>query len=131
LHLRTYYCVYNVYIMIVYLILGVIGLAWYVLWLYVINGNYSFQSLNSDFILFGGLNNSRYSFGSYGETLTRSIVSDIPWKSIWTSKPFLAIVVLYVCEPYNSDYYSYSVCVFFNTSTSHIVFFCFNEISVL
>ena len=110
-----------------YLILGVIGLAWYVLWLYVINGNYSFWSLSRDFILFGGLNNSRYAFGTYGESLKRSIVSDIPWKSIWTSKPFLAIVVLYVCDNrlyqsyYHSDLYS-NVCVFFNTLTSHIVF---------
>ncbi|CAI6343493.1 unnamed protein product [Macrosiphum euphorbiae] len=108
------------------LFIGVIGLAWYVLWLYVINGNYSFQSLNLDFILFGGLNNSRYSFGTYGESLTRSIVSDIPWKSIWTSKPFLAIVVLYVCEPYNSDYYSYSdVDVFEWTMRDNIVVFLF------
>ncbi|XP_008183022.1 probable vesicular glutamate transporter eat-4 isoform X2 [Acyrthosiphon pisum] len=90
------------------LFIGVIGLAWYVLWLYVINGNYSFGSLNRDFILFGGLNNSRYSFEAYGNSLTRSIVSDIPWKSIWTSKPFLAIVVLYVCDSrlYQSYYYN-------------------------
>ncbi|KAL4084302.1 hypothetical protein QTP88_028127 [Uroleucon formosanum] len=80
------------------LFIGVIGLAWYVLWLYVVNGNYSFRSLNRDFILFGGLNNSRYSFGTYSESLTRSIVSDIPWKSIWTSKAFLVIVVLYECD---------------------------------
>ncbi|XP_003244469.2 probable vesicular glutamate transporter eat-4 [Acyrthosiphon pisum] len=91
------------------LFIGVIGLAWYVLWLYVINGHFSFRSLNRDFIFFGGLNNSRYSFGTYNESLTRSIVSDIPWKLIWTSKPFLAIVLLYVCEPYyyGSDFYGY------------------------
>ncbi|KAL4142146.1 hypothetical protein QTP88_004663 [Uroleucon formosanum] len=83
---------------IITLFIGVIGLAWYVLWLYVINGNYSFRSLNRDFIFFGGLNNSRYSFDTYSDSFTRSIVSDIPWKSIWTSKPFLVIVVLYVCD---------------------------------
>ncbi|XP_060871498.1 probable vesicular glutamate transporter eat-4 [Metopolophium dirhodum] len=85
------------------LFIGVIGLAWYVLWLYVINGNFLFRSLNRDLILFGGLNNSRYSFGTYSESLTRSIVSDIPWKSIWTSKPFLVIVLLHLCEPYYSN----------------------------
>jgi len=79
-----------------YFIIGVIGLVWYVLWLYAINGNYSFRSLNSDFILFGGSNNSR--FGTYGVSLTRSIVSDIPWKSIFTSKPVLVIALLYVWD---------------------------------
>ncbi|XP_003248371.1 probable vesicular glutamate transporter eat-4 [Acyrthosiphon pisum] len=81
------------------LFIGLIGLAWYVLWLYVINGNYSFRNLkNPDCILFGGTNNSRYSFEAYGVSLTRSIVSEIPWKSICTSKPFLAIVLLYVFD---------------------------------
>lgn len=96
---------------IMYFIIGVIGLAWYVLWLYVINGKYSIRSLNSDFILFGGSNNLRYSFGTYGVSLTRSIISDIPWKSICTSKPVLAIALLYVCDAlliesyYSSDLY--------------------------
>lgn len=89
---------------------GVIGLAWYVLWLYVINGNYSFRGMNLDFILFGGSNNSRYSFGTSGVSLTRSIISDIPWKSICTSKPLLVIVLLCFCdarltESYDSDVY--------------------------
>lgn len=77
---------------------GVIGLAWYVLWLYVINGNYSFRSLSRDFIFFGGSDNSRYSLRTSGVSLTRTIVSEIPWKSICTSKPVLAIALLHVCN---------------------------------
>ncbi|CAI6364821.1 unnamed protein product [Macrosiphum euphorbiae] len=109
------------------LFIGVIGLAWYVLWLYVINGNYSFWSLSLNFILFGGLNNSRYSFGTNGESLKRSIVSDIPWKSIWTSKPFLAIVVLYVCDNrlyqsyYHSDLYSNKCVIFIILDSTQIL----------
>ncbi|KAL5242242.1 hypothetical protein ACI65C_009652 [Semiaphis heraclei] len=80
------------------LLFDVIGLVWYLLWLYVINGNYSFWSPNLDFILFGGSNNTRYLSETSDVSLTRSIVSDIPWKSICTSKPFLAIVLLYMCD---------------------------------
>ncbi|KAL5242243.1 hypothetical protein ACI65C_009653 [Semiaphis heraclei] len=90
------------------LFIGVIGLAWYVLWLYAINGNYSFWSLNSDFILFGGSNNSRHSFGTYGVSLTRSIISDIPWKSICTSKPVLVVAVLYVWDSILMQSYYFS-----------------------
>ncbi|XP_060871566.1 probable vesicular glutamate transporter eat-4 [Metopolophium dirhodum] len=80
------------------LFIGAIGLAWYVLWLYAINGNYSFWSLNCDFILFGDSNNPRYYSGKSGVSLIRSIVSGIPWKSICTSKPILVVVLLYVCN---------------------------------
>ncbi|XP_026812701.1 vesicular glutamate transporter 1-like [Rhopalosiphum maidis] len=77
--------------------MGLMGLAWYVVWFYVINGN-QFRSLNVDVILFGGSNNHRYSFETSGFSLIRSIVSDIPWKSLYTSKPVLVIALLYVCN---------------------------------
>ncbi|XP_025196134.1 vesicular glutamate transporter 2-like [Melanaphis sacchari] len=77
--------------------IGVIGLAWYVLWLYVINGN-QFRNLNRDIILFGGSNNPQYSFEKPGVSLIHSIVSDIPWKSLFTSKHVLVIALLYACN---------------------------------
>jgi len=73
------------------------GLAWYVLWFYVVNGN-QFRSPNLDIVLFGGSNSRRYSFETSGFSLIRSIVSDIPWKSLYTSKPILVIALLYVCN---------------------------------
>lgn len=114
------------YILYTYFVIGVIGLAWYVLWLYVINGNYSFRGMNLDFILFGGSNNSRYSFGTSGVSLTRSIISDIPWKSICTSKPLLVIVLLCFCDARLTESYDSDVTVkyvfFFNTIRSDIIF---------
>ncbi|CAH1712313.1 probable vesicular glutamate transporter eat-4 isoform X1 [Aphis gossypii] len=76
--------------------IGVIGLAWYVLWFYVINDN-QFRRLNCDIILFGGSNNSRYPLEKSEVSFTRSIVSGIPWKSLFTSVPVLIIVLLYIC----------------------------------
>jgi len=75
----------------------VFGLAWYVLWLYVINDN-QFRKLNRDIILFGGSNNPRYPLEKSEVSLTRSIVTDIPWKSLFTSMPVLVIFLLYVCD---------------------------------
>lgn len=76
---------------------GVFGLAWYVLWLYVINDN-QFRRLNRDVILFGGSNDPRYPSRKPEVSLTHSIVSDIPWKSLFTSMPVLVIALLYVCD---------------------------------
>ncbi|XP_022164552.1 probable vesicular glutamate transporter eat-4 [Myzus persicae] len=59
------------------LLFGVIGLLWYLSWLYMFNGNRLYRSLKS-----------RYS----------SNFSDIPWKSFFTSKPLLAIALLYACD---------------------------------
>jgi hypothetical protein len=73
------------------------GLAWYVVWFYVINGN-RFRNPNLDIVLFGGSNSRRYPFETSGFSLIRSIVSDIPWKSLYTSKPVLVIALLYVCD---------------------------------
>ena len=115
-----------------YIIIGVIGLAWYVLWLYVINGNYSFRSLSRDFILFGGSDNSRYSLRTSGVSLTRTIVSEIPWKSICTSKPVLAIALMFICdtrlsETDGSEFYgNVSGFFFFNSTTKHL-YFLFNK----
>ncbi|XP_060839426.1 vesicular glutamate transporter 1-like [Rhopalosiphum padi] len=77
--------------------IGMIGLAWYVVWFYVINGN-QIRNPKIDVILFGGSNSRRYSFETSGFSLIRSIVSDIPWKSLYTSKPLLVIALLYVCN---------------------------------
>ncbi|KAL4084155.1 hypothetical protein QTP88_027988 [Uroleucon formosanum] len=55
---------------------GVIGLAWYLFWLYAFNENRR-QNLNP-----------RYS----------SNLQDIPWKSFYTSKPLLAIALLYASD---------------------------------
>jgi len=73
----------------------VIGLAWYVLWLYsyVINDN-QFWRLNRNIILFGGSNDLQYRLEKPKVSLTRSIVSDIPWKSLFTSMPVLVIFLL-------------------------------------
>jgi len=99
-------------------------LAWYVLWLYVINDN-QFRSLNRDIILFGGSNNSRYPLGKPEVSLTRSIVSDIPWKSLFTSVPVLVIVLLYICidrvfyKRVESDFYIDVCNCLFNTFKNH------------
>ncbi|XP_050052874.1 vesicular glutamate transporter 1-like isoform X3 [Aphis gossypii] len=77
--------------------IGVFGLAWYVLWLYVINEN-QFRRLNRDIILFGGSNNPRYPLEKPELSLTRSIVTDIPWKSLFTSMPILVIFLSYVFD---------------------------------
>ncbi|KAF0708132.1 putative vesicular glutamate transporter eat-4, partial [Aphis craccivora] len=86
---------YSSYILTLFF--GFIGLAWYVLWLYVINDN-QFWRLNRDIILFGGPNNSQYPLEKPKVSLTRSIVSDIPWKSLFTSTPVLVIFFLTVCD---------------------------------
>ncbi|XP_050052872.1 vesicular glutamate transporter 1-like isoform X2 [Aphis gossypii] len=76
---------------------GVIGLAWYILWLYVINDN-QFRRLNCNIILFGGSNDSQYPLQKSERSLIHSIVSDIPWKSLFTSMPVLVIFLLAVCD---------------------------------
>jgi len=63
----------------------------------VINDN-QFQSLKRDIILFGGSNDPRYPSRKPEVSLTRSIVSDIPWKSLFTSMPVLVIALLYVFD---------------------------------
>ncbi|XP_022164559.1 vesicular glutamate transporter 3-like [Myzus persicae] len=76
-----------------------VGLAWFVLWLYVINGD-GCQNPNRGFILFRLFrdsttvsSSSRISFVA----LRRSIISDIPWKSFLTSMPVIALVLSSMC----------------------------------
>lgn len=78
-------------------LLGVIVLAWYLLWMYVIkNGNRS-QILYRDSNLIGGVNYSRCSTGISGVVSTLSNVLEIPWKSFCTSMPVIAIVLSFTC----------------------------------
>jgi len=54
--------------------------------------------MDRDLILYGGSNNPRYSIGNAGVSSSRSIVTEIPWKSIYTSKPMLVIALSYACS---------------------------------
>ncbi|XP_022164457.1 vesicular glutamate transporter 2-like isoform X2 [Myzus persicae] len=80
--------------------LGIFGLACFVLWLCVINGDRS-QSLKRGFILFRIFRGSNYAPRSSGTSvisLRRSIIMDITWKSFCTSMAVIALVVSYMCS---------------------------------
>ncbi|XP_022164549.1 vesicular glutamate transporter 2-like isoform X2 [Myzus persicae] len=69
-------------------------LAWFILWLYVVNRDRS-QSL---FRPCRDSNNVPRSSGISIISLKRSIILDIPWKSFCTSLPVIALVISYICN---------------------------------
>lgn len=78
-------------------LLGVIVLAWYLLWMYVINNGNRSQIQYRSSNLIGGVNYSRCSIGISGVLPTLPNVLEIPWKSFCTSMPVIAIVLSFTC----------------------------------
>ncbi|XP_016662575.1 vesicular glutamate transporter 1 isoform X2 [Acyrthosiphon pisum] len=92
---------------------GIVVIPWFVLWLIAVGGDRS-QSPNRGFILFRLFrdpNTTPLSTGTNFVSLRRPTISDIPWKSICTSMPVIALVLSYICYAsffhLNSSYNSY------------------------
>ncbi|XP_022164551.1 vesicular glutamate transporter 2-like [Myzus persicae] len=103
------------YIMISFLqkingLIVLVGLSWFVSWVYLIHGDRS-QNL---FRKCRDSNNVPRSSGISAISLIRSIILDIPWKSIFTSLPVIALVISCMCYAnmiviQNSYYVSHNI----------------------
>ncbi|XP_008186280.1 probable vesicular glutamate transporter eat-4 [Acyrthosiphon pisum] len=120
---------------------GIVVLPWFVLWLIVVGGDRS-QSPNRGFVLFrlfGGSNTTPLSTGTNVVSLRRPTISDIPWKSICTSMPVIALVLSYICyanlhllhRSYNSYQYPFKHDQSLSKHTTILLFITFILIELI